>query len=225
MSPLDNVAAKVLAKMLAGDPRAVATSAERSGWVRYLLSLMFRNPDTTKNLKAHMMQVWVSELVHIREHYDARRKPSDPPTFEEFEKLLDPAAPHISGTNMLINIIDNMRTGPTIFGMYWSVMRISRSSVPLMISDHPLGQTNWRAYIALPIAPYAFFLAARDSQTAHVAGQRPHTELAKALNKVVVRRPPSLFGQRTTARSISCASGSAGRRWGVPSPRRRRKRR
>ena len=42
------------------------------------------------------------------------------------EKLLDPTAPYIGATNMLIQIIDNDKIGPVIFRMHWSIHKLMR---------------------------------------------------------------------------------------------------
>jgi len=175
--------------MLSGDKDAVATSEQRSGWTRYLLSLMYRNKETVTDLKAHMLNVWSVAQANIKENFATWRRIDDPETFEEFQAMLDPAAPYIGATNMLIQIIDNARVGPTIFNMDWSVMRL-RSSIPLLLSDHPLdrplGLADPKAYIALPISPTTVFLAANDPRMKDFMQTRSHDEIAQNLNLAVV---------------------------------------
>lgn len=187
--PIDTAANQALQKMLAWD-KAPWTSEMRSAWTRYLLSLRFRNPDTVKDLKTHMLDIWSTAQESIKKDFANWRKPNDPETWEEFEKLLNPAAPHIGATNMMMRIIDNDRVGPTIFNMTWWVQKLVESKVPLLTSDRPLnwpfGLANPNAFIALPISPDTIFVASNDPEMQHWAKSLPHTQLAKDLNKAVV---------------------------------------
>lgn len=187
--PIDTAANQALQKMLAWD-KAAWTSEMRSAWTRYLLSLRFRNPDTVKDLKTHMIDIWSTARESIKKDFAKWRRPDDPDTWEEFEKLLNPAAPHIGATNMVMRIVDNDRVGPTIFNMTWWVQKLVGSKVPLLTSDRPLdwpaGLANPKAYIALAISPDTIFVAANDPKMQHWAESQSHTQLAKDLNKAVV---------------------------------------
>ncbi|MEO8881823.1 MAG: DUF4238 domain-containing protein, partial [Devosia sp.] len=187
--PVDTAAERVLQKMLAFD-KAPMSSEERSAWIRYLLSLRFRNPDTVVDLKLHMLNVWSTAKDSIKKNFATWRRDDDPETWEEFEKLLAPAAPHIGATNLLIEIIDNDRIGPVIFDMHWSLHRLIDSKVPLLTSDRPLdwpaGLSHPKAYIALAVSPDIVFVAANDRAMQGWAKSQAHSQLAKGLNKAVV---------------------------------------
>ncbi|UVK55842.1 DUF4238 domain-containing protein [Mesorhizobium sp. AR02] len=187
--PVDTAAELALRKMLAWD-KTLWTPEMRSAWTRYLLSLRFRNPDTVNDLKAHVLNIWSAARESIRKNFANWRRDNDPHTWDEFEKLLDPAAPHIGATNLMIRIIDNDKIGPTIFGMHWSIHKLVDSKVPLLTSDRPLdwpaGLSSPKAYIALPVSPKTVFLASNDSGMQHWAKSQSHTQIAKGLNKSVV---------------------------------------
>jgi hypothetical protein len=187
--PVDTAANLALQKMLAWD-KAPWTSEMRSAWTRYLLSLRFRNPDTVKDLKTHMLNIWSTAQESIKKDFAKWRRPDDPLTWEEFDKLLNPAAPHVGATDMMIRIVDNDRIGPTIFGMHWSIHKLVDSKVRLLMSDRPLnwpaGLASPKAYIALAISPDTVFLASNDPEMQSWAKSQPHTQLAKGLNKSVV---------------------------------------
>jgi hypothetical protein len=92
-------------------------------------------------------------------------------------------------TNLITEIIDNPRLGPTI--MNWSRIDVSRSNVTLLNSDRPidkpLGLSDARGYIAFPIGPKILFLASNDSTLAdRISREKNRTKLAKSMNKVVV---------------------------------------
>jgi hypothetical protein len=189
LKPIDTEANLALQKMLSGVGRGW-TSKERSRWARYILSLMFRGPETVHDLKRHMAAIWDQGLSNVGEVYQSWRTEDDPETFEAFVDGTDLAAPHAAATNMLVQLIDNDRVGPAIFAMDWSVLDLSGSSVSLLISDRPLdrpvGLGNPRAYIALPISPTKVFLATRDRKMVDWVEAQSHSNLAKGLNRVVV---------------------------------------
>jgi hypothetical protein len=189
LKPVDTEANLALQKMLSGI-RSQWTSKERSGWARYILSLMFRSPETVRDLKRHMAAIWDQGLSNVGEVYQSWRAKSDPQTFEAFVDGTDPAAPYAAATNMLVQLIDNDRVGPTIFAMDWSVLDLSGSSVPLLISDRPIdrpvGLSDARAYIALPISPTKAFLAARNPKMRDWVETQSQSNLAKGLNRTVV---------------------------------------
>ncbi len=189
MKPLDTAADLALKKILSGDTTPWA-SEERSSWTRYILSLMFRNPQAVQELRRHMRELWGVGVQALKDNYPDRRLPSDPTTFEDYYARTNPAAAEISATNLLTTMIDNDRVGPTIFHMHWNRVPLERSKVSLLNSDRPLdrplGLSDPRAYIALPIAPDMLFLASNDAALARVIFEGNHTEAAKKMNKTVV---------------------------------------
>jgi hypothetical protein len=57
MKPLDTAAARALQKITSGD-RSPWDSGPRSAWTLYIMSLMFRNPETVKLIKDHVTELW-----------------------------------------------------------------------------------------------------------------------------------------------------------------------
>jgi hypothetical protein len=163
MKPLDTAAERALKKIRSGDS-APWSSEERSAWTRYILSLMFRNPHAVRELKSH-----------VREMHRGRTQPTDA---------------EVGATNLLIDIIDNDRLGPSIFDMNWSRLLLTDSTLSLLNSDRPLdrplGLNDPRAYVAFPIAPDMLFLAAHDITLAHKIFEGNHTLAAKQMNRTVV---------------------------------------
>jgi len=176
MSPLDNDAARELQRMLAGDPR-IRTSEERSAWTRFVISLLFRHPAAVDSLKAHFGQMHSVAVESVQAE--------NPGTVI----ALDPAYTSIAASNMLTDIIDNTRVGPTIFDMKWVVVDVSKAKLPLVTSDRPvvmpLGLADRDCHIALPISPTKLFIAAHTDRFKQLKpGQE--TVVVKAINKAVV---------------------------------------
>lgn len=189
MKPLDTAADRALTKILSGD-RTPWDGELRSAWTRYILSLMFRNPEVVVAVKEHIREMWDVGIKALEENYATRRRADDPATFEEYFSRTNPAAAEIGATNMIATIIDNDRVGPTIFNMHWVRVPLTRSKVQLLNSDRPidrpLGLGDARAYIALPISPNMLFLASNDERLAGRIASGDHTKAAKMMNKVVV---------------------------------------
>ena len=189
MKPLDTAADRALRKILSGD-RTPWDGELRSEWTRYILSLMFRNPEVVWALKGHIKEMWDVGIKALENNYAERRRPDDPATFEEYFARTNPAAAEIGATNMIATIIDNDRVGPSIFNMHWSRVPLTRSNVSLLNSDRPidrpLGLGDSRAYIAIPISPDTLFLASNDATLAGRIASGDHTKAAKMMNKTVV---------------------------------------
>ena len=187
--PLDTEAERALQKILSGDT-SPWDGPGRSAWTRYILSMMFRMPTAVGALKNHIAEMWKEGIKALEADYENRRLPTDPPTFAEYFALTNPAAPQIGAANMLMQIIDNDRVGPTIFNMHWSRIPLPDASVELLCSDRPidrpLGFDNPRAYIALPVAPKLLFLAANSEEFPKALSRRSDTEIVKQMNRTIV---------------------------------------
>ncbi|KQZ01114.1 hypothetical protein ASD45_09760 [Pseudolabrys sp. Root1462] len=188
---VDTDAKNALDKILK-DPYSPWPGRLRSAWTRFITSLLFRNPEAVTFIRNHILTMYGEATRSLQADYAARRIPGAPETYEEFMSKTDPAAPYIGTARMLQDIIDNNRVGPTVFGMQWSRLNLSRSKVPLLTSDRPLempkGLGQRDAYIALPIGPYDMFLAAHDAGIGRAAGEANPTELVKKINRTTVQR-------------------------------------
>ena len=93
-SPIDQDADQALKRILAMDPMPWPIE-QRYAWTKYLMSLMYRDPDTVALIKEHSTTMWREALAVLEADYEARRRPDDPPTFSGYLTLTHPAAPQI----------------------------------------------------------------------------------------------------------------------------------
>jgi hypothetical protein len=191
MRMVDTEANYALQKII-GDDRTPWDGKMRSAWTRFILSLRFRNPESVYVIKRQMLDVWRAGVDNLRANYDKLRRVTDPPTFEEFMARTEPEAPHKAAANLLRDIIDNTRVGPTIFGMHWSRVSVAAASIPFLTSDRPLvmphGLSSKDAYIALPIGPKMLFVAGQDDAwTKRLVAAEP-TTVVKNVNQAVVHQ-------------------------------------
>lgn len=188
-TPLDTEASVALERMLAMDPTPWPVEL-RHAWTRYLLSMMYHDPDTVALVKEHSESMWREGLAVLGADYAARRRPTDPPDFAGYLALTNPAAPQIGASNFLMTIINNDRVGPDIAKMHWSILRPTKSRVPLLLSDHPLirpfGLGDPQGFIMMPIGPDAILLASNDPEAGRNAATMDQTWLVTEVNRNVV---------------------------------------
>jgi hypothetical protein len=191
MSPLDNGAAKALERMEANDTMDWPAD-ERSNWVRFVVGFFFRNPANVALIKNHIANLFNVAVEALERNYDEVRGANDPETFAEAYAERNPAGAEIHATNMLAELIDNDRLGPTIFGMHWAVLDMTRSKFSVLTSDRPLymplplGQVD--AYILLPISPTKYFVATRQRETIAAINALERTTLVREVNTAIVQQ-------------------------------------
>jgi hypothetical protein len=191
---VDTEANYALQKIIAGDPTPW-DARMRSAWVRFILSLRFRNPEAVTVIKQQMLDVWKAGVDYLRNNYPRLRRATDPPTFDEYMARTEPDAPYKAALRFLQEIIDNQRVGPTIFNMHWSRVALGRSTIPLLTSDRPLdmhGLAAKEAYIVLPVSPSMLFVAGHNDTWAKRLSAANPTEVVKRINLTIVSQARKL---------------------------------
>jgi hypothetical protein len=191
MRLVDTDASRALEKIIAGDTDNWPGDL-RSGWTRFILSLLFRNPEAVTTIKGHVIEMWEESIKALQADYAARWRPGDPESFEELLAKREPSAAQIGAANFLADVIDNDRVGKTIFEMKWSCIDLSKSSHQLLTSDRPidmpLGLADSNAYISLPVSPHVLFVAAHNHDTANALRGANQTEVAGKNNRRIIEQ-------------------------------------
>jgi hypothetical protein len=191
MHLVDTDASRALERIIAGETDNWPGPL-RSAWTRFILSLLFRNPEAVVTIKGHTIEMWDKGIEALRVDYAARRRKGDPETFEEFLAKREPNAAQIGAANFLAEVIDNDRVGKTVFEMKWSRIDLSKSTHHLLTSDRPidmpLGLADPRAYISLPVSPRILFLAAHNHDMADVLRAAKPTEVVRKNNQRVIEQ-------------------------------------
>jgi hypothetical protein len=151
----------------------------RSAWTRFVLSLIYRNPEGINLIKPHMVECWNAAVEGLRANYDSRREPSDPPTFQEYMARTDPVAPHKIAMSLLEDIIDSDRVGTSISNMHWSSITVVGAKHSLLTSDRPM------------IRPYGLgsgmlFIAAYDEERVKRLAAADPSAVVRFSNSLVV---------------------------------------
>jgi Protein of unknown function (DUF4238) len=191
MHLVDTDASRALDKIIAGETDNWPGPL-RSGWTRFILSLLFRNPEAVATIKGHILEMWEEGIRALQDDYAARRRTDDPETFEDFLAKHERNAAQIGAANFLAEVIDNPQIGGTLFGMKWSRIDVSKSTYQLLTSDRPinmpLGLAYPNGYITLPVSPHIFFVAAHDRDTVEALRALKPTEMVRRNNQQVVKQ-------------------------------------
>jgi hypothetical protein len=168
MSPLDSAAAEALAALELDDPRIRRDSGLRSGWSRFLLSLMMRMPDHLDTLEAGLAKEWALKMPELEPTYAAKRGPADPPTFAEYMASRSPDDLRSWMISVLPTLVDHALIGELINNMRWFIRRI-QGGAEFLTSDRPIIASHQfsgtDSYIILPIGPKAAFCAVNNIET------------------------------------------------------------
>ena len=83
MHMVDTQANYAIEKIIRGDKEPWDAKV-RDAWVRFILPLRFRNPEAVQCLKQQMQDIWIAGKENLRVNYAAKKRATDPLTFEEF---------------------------------------------------------------------------------------------------------------------------------------------
>jgi hypothetical protein len=190
MKVTDNWAACAL-RILLSATSSHLTLDERSGWSRFITSLVLRNPESVDRHKAAGRAV-VDRALKVSE--DAkRRQPIDPPTSLEYTNQNDESRAGRASAILLQHVIDSPRVGSYLNGMRWVVLHIPNPKFLLLTSDRPVLMTNGLAYensqILLPISPRHVFVATNNLQTEnYIRDVMANGQLIQQINDRVARQ-------------------------------------
>jgi Protein of unknown function (DUF4238) len=189
MSLVDGDASKALTLLKNGVTEAWPVR-ERDGWVRFILSLLFRNPESVNVIKLHFRAVWEEGIATLRAEYYSTRSPSDPETFDEYFHKTNPNAVAIAASNFMQTIMNSEVVGNAIAKMKWARISLHRSRYDLLTSDRPIHMPivleRRDAYILLPIGPKDLFIAANDDSYQRDLLKVDHSNLVRKINESTV---------------------------------------
>jgi hypothetical protein len=153
----DDTAAQALKILLSPTPWNL-TPKVRSGWSRFIMSLMVRSPEALEKYKAVAAAVFKEALVDIEASYAKERGPKDPPTYAEYAQLHGPNPAARTIVRTIQTLADNAELGRQINRMRWTVLSVTRPKFELLTSDRPMLLTNGigppRGELLMPISPF-----------------------------------------------------------------------
>ena len=186
----DQAAYDALRFMLANqDGAADMPPRLRSGWSRFMLSLMHRSPERVTLLKEKCRIGLIERLAEIEPIYDEIRFPSDPPTFEALKASLQHDVEHKTWAVLLQDVIDSPTVGKFLNAMRWSIVTIQNPVHTLLTSDRPIYMTNGldhpEAQIILPVGPAELFVAVNTAEMEDALRRSDPRALMRQMNHKV----------------------------------------
>lgn len=165
LGPLDDHAAKLVAKMIQTGGQELE-EPEMIWWSHFLVSMMLRNPESTKSLKQTAAAVWKASGPQTQEQYEKHKGPADPPTLEAWLAAEDPAADQILGVKLFNGLALNDNIAAFIRSMNWTVLTFTNTPQKLITSDRAIFSSNGlkkeNGQIILPLGPDHLFCAFND---------------------------------------------------------------
>jgi len=204
LSATDTYASRAL-RILLGDGPWRFTDHERSGWSRFITSLLLRNPETVERMKVVAIDTLKAARSEIEESYAKNRLPTNPPTYDEYAAQNSPNPAGRVAAILLQNIIDSPKIGQHIINMRWRVFKTPPSYLPFLSSDRPVvmrnGMNNPDSQIVMPISPHHAFAATNTAEAENLLLQiaKENTLVQQVNERVVAQARTLVFGEVDTA--------------------------
>lgn len=168
LKKVDDLASQALIEMLeTGAPPVDQKRA--SAWARFLMSLLHRHPARIALLR-QMVELNMDEITaSVRDDYPSLKGEDDPDTFEEYIAQSASKLQDVVLAKLVPMIIDSKNVGNALLEMTWGVGISKGTRFHFLTSDRPLmtssGLGNKDSFLVLPIAPDAYFIAAKRVET------------------------------------------------------------
>jgi hypothetical protein len=180
------------------------TLKQRSGWTRFLMSLLQRSPNKIADLRkkwAEEYENFSGEEVELK--YQELKTENDPATLAEYLRNPSPEILGRGHLKLFQSVMDLPQVGSQILNMNWGTFRI-KSRFSLLTSDRPIIMSNGigkkEGHIGLPIGPDALFLCANEMETIKNIAQMPADDFARHSNLIVATQAERLvFGKNDKA--------------------------
>jgi hypothetical protein len=178
----DDWASRALRLLLDNNIDALDASL-RSGWARFIISLMRRTPEAVKDL-ADKLRTSLSEIDELR------ALPGDPKK-EQRDQMLQGLVEQRQAL-LLQELLNSDLVGGRLVNMRWAVVRFDRVRYPLLTSDRPFVMTNGighaDSHIAVPISPDQCFVAVASMDVERQLKAIPAEKFMLILNDKMVRQ-------------------------------------
>ncbi len=193
LSPLDSTAAIIYRKMVGAAERSL-TKDERSHWVRYMMALHTRDPETIRYMRDEGTRILTHQISMHPEYYDRVKEFGDPATLQELVELNFPIAFKNFGISHLRELVELPWVHKRILEMDWWIQELKETEMKFLISDRPLvlkpraDLTDPKCLIVLPLAPKIVFFATSDLDIKQELQELDHEILVEKVNDWEVRQ-------------------------------------
>lgn len=189
--PTDQFASDALDILLSGTTSEVSLDA-RSGWARFVMSLIHRHPEKVSWIKEEVESGFRLRTQDMIQDYESSRRPSDPQNFEEYVAINGASFRAKAFAMFLRGIIDSQNVGASLSGMKWSVLTIEDPTHHFLTSDRPVIMSDGIKYadsfVIVPLSPASLFLAVNTPRQEQNIQNKPLNELTREVNSIVCRQ-------------------------------------
>lgn len=165
MSKIDNDAYIVHKNLL--ENKVPTNIQERSIWVRFIMSIIHRNPERIKNLTYIFDKSMQFVSEDIKQNYEKYRKNSDPVSYQELEKQLNPFQNGYDFNLLFSDLMNDTGLGNILINMFWKVVETDK--FPILTSDRPLVGSNGFLFRNNMIRPDGHFCMALSPEKLFLA--------------------------------------------------------
>ncbi|MBY5520536.1 DUF4238 domain-containing protein [Rhizobium leguminosarum] len=190
MMPADTHAAEAMRVMLTSKVNMQWTQRQRSGWSRFLMSMLLRHPEDVAELAKLVDDDWTNLSQEMQDNYYRDRSPDMPSTAEQWWEQNRSALREKARLKWHRNLIDHGGIGRRLNEMSWSVANLTKSKHLLLTSDRPVlisgGMADRNVSVIVPLSPNRLFIAVRDENVLAEIRSKSPTQLAADINRWVV---------------------------------------
>jgi hypothetical protein len=169
-----------------GRGRKEWTGDSRSAWSRFVIGMLYRNPERIASLRKYIEDIALDSYEAGQAEYEAQMSEGDPSFLDYLVKKV--AYDALDWTTTIMN---NEKIGLHLNHMRWSVRDVSDSGLKLFTSDRPVLMTNGlvgeRAHLVMPISPSKAFVACNSEAMEREVLGYTSTIFAKGCNRNILR--------------------------------------
>ena len=163
----------------------------RSGWTRFIMSLVHRNPEQVARFHAVVSQYIEIVKPEYEDYFHTRNAPASPQTFDEFWRAARAEIVGRTWIELIQSVIDSVAVGTHFNRLIWRVIEL-RSSRTLLTGDRPIIMTNGidkpDLHLAIPIGPRKLFLAAHTVEWSNAIRRDKADNVIAFVNDKIVRQ-------------------------------------
>lgn len=181
---VDNQAKDALDMLLRRKPERW-NDKTRSAWTRFLMGMIFRNPERIEAVRVYAEQVALDHMDEAVVEYLTNNKDDS-----GFLDALQ-AAVVFNAVQWTQTTMNSQNIGNHILNMRWKTRDITQTGLTFFTSDRPLimtnGMTHEHSHLAIPISPTMLFLAFNTSSVEDRIMSMSQMELLSATNSTVLK--------------------------------------
>jgi hypothetical protein len=162
------------------------TQRNRSDWSRFVMGMLFRNPERIAATRAFVEEIALDNYDMGEAEYNAEKKEGDPDFWDVLLRQVK-----FNTVEWTATMVDNLNIGKHLNQMRWFVRDVSSCGLTLFTSDRPILMTNGlagdKAHLVMPISPTKAFVACNTEDTEQYLRNAAAMDFARGTNRNILR--------------------------------------